>query len=153
MKLVTELLQYPKYVTEDQVYLATINCVVKNNGELVMGAGNALAYAEAYPSSKKILGDMLGGVVVNGKPIKHLFLHKRDKGYVGGLVTKAHYRDPSTLTIVENAVWELRMAAEVNSHLTYHLPYPAIGLGGLSVEEVQPLINELPDNVIVYKGK
>lgn len=141
MKLTRQLLDYENTPIED-VVVFTANRVVKRNGELVMGAGNAKSCADAYYDAPSEFGSKLRkeGFLV-------LSLHD---GYVGALVTKEHFKDKSDLKKVIAAIKELQTCAETDSGRTYHVPYPAIGFGGLRKVDVEPYVNLLPDNVRVY---
>ena len=45
----------------------------------------------------------------------------------------------------------LREYAESNPHIIISMPYPGIGHGNRSIEEIKPIISVLPDNVHVYQ--
>jgi len=45
----------------------------------------------------------------------------------------------------------LKAFALKNPTRTIHLPFPGIGFGGLPVEQVEPLLRVLPDNVCVWR--
>ena len=148
MKLVNGYLKYPTNPEYFNCYLFTANRVVKNNGELVMGGGNALAFAKTYPDSPIVFGSI---VTENPDTVFDVYSSPKHKGLLGLFVTKNHYKNPSCLVLVAKAVQELKYVALTNPNWTYHLPYPAIGLGGLRKEQINPLIEVLPDNVIVYE--
>lgn len=126
----------------EDIQFATVNRVVKRNGQLVMGAGNAKACAEAYPSAPRTFAK---------------YLHKNratvlecDGRLLGALVTKDHFKDKSDLGKVIAAITDLHDLALEYDEYTLHVPYPAIGLGGLTREQLDPYVLALPDNVLVY---
>lgn len=144
MKLINELLHYPDFIPEKQVFMFTGNRVIGQHG-LIMGGGNALACREAYPQLPRRIAKMKGV-----KDASNLFLDQ-DDGLVGCMFTKDHYKDPSNLDSVIEAINDLKEIAEGKGKaFTFHLPYPAIGLGGIYREQLEPTMETLPDNVIVY---
>jgi len=145
MKLVEELLQYPKHIEGKQIFMFTGNRIIYSDC-LVMGGGNALACSEAYPSISKKMASKLRKS--NGN--KHNLFVKHNDGIIGCMFTKNHWKDPSDLETVIAAIKELKVHATKNPAFTYHLPYPAIGLGKLTREQLDEYVETLPDNVIVY---
>lgn len=146
MKLHQGYLKYPSKIPSMHCYLFTANRVVKNNGELVMGGGNALAAAMAYPELPAICGKC-----IDKNPAAVFEVFAKGSGIYGFLVTKDHFKDASDIVLVENGISELDICAKTNPDWTFHLPFPAIGLGGLRREDVLPYLEKLPDNVIVYE--
>lgn len=124
----------------------TGNNVVKADGELVMGAGNALACKQAHPQAPRKFG---GSLRID--PEVHVDFHNMNGVSVGYFRTKNHWKYASTLEIVERSIKDLKQEALDNPDWTIKLPAPAIGYGGLAWEEVEPLLKDLPDNVWVYK--
>lgn len=144
MKIINELLIYPPEPEAFSCYMFTSNHIIKKDGELVMGAGNALAFKKAYPLSPAMLAKC-----ITSRPSDNIHFMFYDSGLIGSFKTKEHWANPSTLDIIKESVYELSVLAEPSNH-TYHLPFPGIGKGGLSREEVEPLLQELPDNVLIY---
>jgi hypothetical protein len=148
MILKEQLLDYSNIQPGD-VYIFTANSMVKNSS-LLMGGGAALAAYEAYPGVDKLLGaeinkHLLGGVY-GYVQVPYNFIE------VGAFQTKTVVWEPSKLDIIKIASEMLSNKATKTPDIKYHLNYPGIGLGGLDVEEVQPIIESLlPDNIIVYK--
>lgn len=151
MKLVEGLLDY--YNTEPgHIYAFTANSMIYAN-KLVMGGGAALAAKEAFPGVEKLLGDevanwkfdeVYGAVVVPWKDFE-----------VCAFQTKTTPSLPSTLQLIEEACHVLNRYLQNkygDNQPTVHLNYPGIGLGGLSPDDVGPIIESLlGDNIIVYK--
>lgn len=146
MQLKEELLKYPKHIEGKQVFMFTGNRIIYSDC-LVMGGGNALACAKAYPSISKKMATKLRS---NGNGNKHNLFVKHNDGIIGCMFTKNHWKNPSKLNVVIDAIKELKVHATKNPKFTYHLPYPAIGLGKLTREQLDEHVETLPDNVIVY---
>lgn len=69
----------------------------------------------------------------------------------GGLQTKEDVSKDSTGEMIERAVKALHCAIETHPNIhTWKINYPAIGLGGLKREDVEPLLTSLPDSVEFY---
>ena len=142
MKLINSLLDYENIPAQD-IAVFTANRVVKRNGALVMGAGNAKACAYEYYDADKQFGKHLKN--------QCFLVLSCEGGKVGALVTKEHFQDKSDVHLVVKAINELRQFAEENPYTTLHVPYPAIGYGGLTIQDIAPHLKDLPDNVVIYK--
>lgn len=153
MILVNGLLKYPSVIPENNVYMFTANQTFKRNGDLVMGAGNARAFKKAYPGTPKLYGDDLRRI--RSEPFQNQYMSvvciDKDQ-YTGCLYVKKDYWNKCRIEDVKLALNTLEYCANTYDHLTFHLPYPGIGHGGLAFDDVQPYLDQLPDNVIVYKG-
>ena len=145
MKIINELLNYTDWKYPD-VYGFTSNSVVKSNGELVMGAGAALALKKAHPNVPKLIGKAL-----NHKKTVCDFIQIKEGLIVFWFQTKNHYNEPSNIKLISKATERLKKVAEDNPNIVFHLNAPGIGLGGLKWEDVLPIIEILPDNVRIYK--
>lgn len=141
MELIKGLLKYPNPVPLNQCYLCTSNTTVKRNGELVMGAGNAKAFRGTYQSSASYFGKLVTD------PINMAI---QDEGAIGTFRTKRNWREASNTALVQESVTALHHWATKYPNWTFHLPFPAIGYGGLSLDEVKPMLDSLPNNVKVY---
>lgn len=141
MILVNELLKYEDHVPEATVYLFTANSVVKANGELVMGAGNAKAVRDTYKGIAKSMGELI-----------HMDLPtvKAGSGYISAFKVKHDWKDMADMALVERSLDTLLFHASLHKKMTFHLPMPAVGLGGLPFDEVKDMLQVLPNNVKVY---
>lgn len=142
MKYVNDLIDYRKHTSPNEVIFFTANQVVKRNGELVMGAGNAKAARDNINGAAYAFGKQLG--------TKRLHVIEFKDVTLGALVTKQHFKNPSNLEFVIDSIEELYNYASRNPNLILHVPYPAIGNGGLSREDLDFYIEQLPDNVYIY---
>ena len=148
MNIVKSLIDYSKEWGENDVVFFTANQVVKRNGELVMGAGNALAAKIAVKGSSYIFGQNLG----NSRCMVMSLSNEKGKINLGALATKQHFKDPSNIGFVTKSLRHLYVYAKSNPDKTIHLPYPAIGYGGLSRKELDPILVFLPNNVLIYSN-
>lgn len=145
MILKNELLQYTPNIPMYHVYFFTANNTVKKNGELVMGAGNALAAKNLHPNVAKMFGTK-----VKAHPNKRTHSMWMGEGHLASFQTKEHWRNPSPIHIVKESIMKLAQEAEIHDDLTFHLPMPGVNHGKLSVADVLEWLQALPDNVIVY---
>lgn len=148
MILKRERLIYKIVSNTKDIYMFTANSVVKGNGTLVMGAGNAKAVRDFYPDIDKLFGDKISHL----QEFYTCFC-KYDKQWIGALQTKIHYRKESPMYLVRASIDKLSRIAKERPQLVFHLPCPAISNGGKSVENILPLLENLPDNVIIYLDK
>ena len=123
----------------------TTNSIVKRNGELVMGAGNAKVASAKFKHLPKFFG---GRIIKNGLAGKSYGIIKCGKYFA--FQTKRHYKDKSDIGDVYESIMMLKDIAERNADKTFAIPFPAINNGGLKREDVEGYLAHLPDNVFVY---
>jgi hypothetical protein len=135
----------------------TSNGIVKSNGELVMGAGIAKAFKERWPWLPKRGGDhikrfgncigVLGYVQKSDTIYCFGDIPEEDKTYILNFPTKHHWKNPSSLKLIENSAEGLVFSVNFNKWNKIYLPRPGCGLGGLSWEkDVKPVIAPLLDD-------
>lgn len=131
------------------LYIATGNSVIKKNGALVMGVGSAKQMLEKYPGC-----DLLFGEHIKSLPTYpyygFVFIPKLN---IGLLQTKYDFRYPSSISLIKSSVRCLAQFARCFAG-TLVLPVPGVGHGKLSLHLVKPLLDILPDNVVVaHRGQ
>lgn len=150
MYYIKKMLDYRITPPSGHMHLFTGNRVILNNA-LVMGAGNALACKEALPSVPALLVLLYAERIQLREDYCMAMKHpKNPNAFIGVMFTKDHYKDPSELVEVIKAIEELKGKAIMNPNITYHLPYPGCGLGRLNKVDLDPYVEQLPDNVYVY---
>jgi len=135
------------------IVLVTTNSVITRNG-LVMGKGSALEAAKRFPGIRMSLAKKLKelGFQSGTFPTKiwyGVLVSKNNQ--IGIFQTKFDWRSPSGLDIVRFSCKMLREIALKHPDMTYHLPFPGVGNGGLPEELVLPILMTLPDNVFVWR--
>lgn len=145
MRIKHQYLRYTYQLPKNTVHFFTANNVVKGNGELVMGAGNALAVKKAIPNAPKVFGGM-----VKAEPDKRIHLAKYGDGILGSFQTKENWRNPTPLNVLIESIDALKELATKETAWEFHLPCPAVSNGGMDIKQVLKLIEVLPDNVIIY---
>lgn len=148
MILVNKRLTYPRGLVGNNIYMFTANSVVNGSGKLVMGRGCAKTVRDTYLGIDKLFGDVIDDMGKFGvKFVKH------NNQWIGAFQTKYNWQEPSPIGLVEYSVLKLTKVASARPEYTFHLPFPAISNGGQSVDDVLPIVQVLPDNVIVYLDK
>lgn len=129
-----------RQIHDNELLFATTNNVVGRSG-LVMGAGNAKAMKDCWPTIANEFAPLCQGDY-------GIAIIEKNNGFLGAFQTKRHWRSPSSYALVENSVSKLLDICD--EFATIHLPYPGIGNGGLDKNKVLDIIHVLPDNVNVY---
>jgi hypothetical protein len=145
MRYVERLLDYSDTWSEDDVYFFTANQVVKRDGCLVMGAGNAKSCAMDIPCAPFVMGQ-----VQELTPKQLHIVTLPDNRNLGSLATKVHFKDKSDLDFVKEGLFKLYELAKATPNTTFHVPYPAIGKGGLKRSQLDHIVESLPSNVRIY---
>lgn len=138
----------------------TTNGVVKNNGELVMGAGIAKQFAERYPGLAKYLGECVkehGNVpcVCFIRAPRFLTNSQTGESYENpafegralvSLPTKWHWTQSSDMSLIIKSLEMLVIEANARNWKKIVLPRPGCGLGGLKWEVVKAVIEPILDD-------
>lgn len=127
------------------ICVTTTNNVVYS-GKLVMGGGHARDTALRWPQAPAVLGRRIQDLASNGYKYRVLYT---DEGYCA-FQTKYHYNQPSDLNLIADSTALFKALVNSFPEKTFHLAFPGIGLGGLAVKDVWPLICNLPDNVRIW---
>jgi hypothetical protein len=131
-----------------QMVVVTTNLIWKSNGEAVMGKGIALSAAKKFPGLPKAYGNRLRNDSVSD--LLYGVIHYQTEQYVvRTFPTKYHWRDSSSLSLIERHLILLKDYAESNA-----AAYPSIGTvrpgcsnGGLDWEKtVKPLCEKYLDS-------
>ena len=136
-------------VGHHNIILATACSVINKQGRLVMGKGAAKSLLTLVPDCNKLFARW-----IKADDYPHQIIYGLLIAYslhYGLFQTKMHWKNPSELELIQYSTKMLKTEAINNSHITYNLNYPGIGLGGLTEAEVLPIIQELPNNVKIWK--
>jgi len=147
MKTIPAFLDYSRPWRFPNVYLFTGNSTVKNNGAIVMGRGAALQVRDTYLGIDLSFGSLI--------PISTslMWVTVAPSQVLGWFKVKNHWADPAELSLIKAAVTELKTLASERPSMLFHMNYPGIGNGKLSVDDVSEIVQTLPDNVLIYSGK
>ncbi len=133
--------------------LCPCNGYLAGGKRLVMGAGFAKEVRDRFRGIDVELAWAIkaAGERINDKqPIWRYGFCNYTSG-IGALQSKEHWRDVSTVEIIRYSVSVLQKRLDTDPRLIIHTPIPGIGLGGLHIDQVMPLLETLPDRVTVYR--
>ena len=137
------------FPSDDDAICVTTNGITKSNGEAVMGAGIAKAFAIKYPELPVVLGDKL----TKGGNHAYYLLSTLGKGndifHIFSLPTKHDWRDRSDLVLIKQSCRELMALIDCYEIRHCFFPLPGCGLGGLSEDDVVPVIEQILDDRFV----
>lgn len=147
MKIINQLLDYSTPWTLPNVYLFTGNPVIKNNGAIVMGRGAAKQVRDSYLNI-----DIAFGNAIQDKPDNHIvWVILPNNQYIGWFKVKEHWANPAIISVIQESIDELRIIADKNLDLNFHMNYPGVGNGKLDVGSVQHMLEVLPENIFIYQ--
>lgn len=116
----------------------TINSYVKNSGELVMGAGQALEVKQKFPELPKILASRFGGTELVSPALVQTSVVFLEEFRVFTFPTKLEYWKPSTAELIERSCIELKGMIQIGDlseifteKTKFLLVRPGCGRGGL----------------------
>jgi len=130
----------------------TSNGVIKKNGCLVMGAGVAKLFRDTIVGIDKRAGD---AVNFSGNICQYISSWSAAIGtsgasrlvYVLAFPTKHHWRDKSSLDLIEGSARRLMEIVKLNRFENVYLPRPGCCNGGLNwTKEVKPLLENILDD-------
>lgn len=147
MKLVHDRLYYTTPWEFPDIFLFTGNPIINKSGGIVMGRGAAKEVRDAYPGVDRVFGRM-----IQKDPTKHLlWAEVRSKSVVGWFKVKNHWMEEAKPELIQASTEVLADLATRHKKYQFHINFPGIGNGQLSVGVVLPILEQLPDNVRVYK--
>ncbi len=116
----------------------TTNGIIKNNGELVMGAGIALQAKQRFPAIPRKLAD---AVKIYGNCTMYL-----TKERLFSFPTKHNWCDPSDIDLIAESALQLVGLTNRLNFTQVYLPKPGCANGQLSWPKVNTVISGVLDN-------
>lgn len=139
------------WAMDGDLLCVTTNLKVNSDGEAVMGGGIAREARELYPT----IGKELGRAIRDGRRTV-VFSGILDQWGMGrdlcAFPTKDHYKNPSTLELIEESAQALASLIEVRGYKNVLLPRPGCGLGGLTWDQVKPVLEKHLDDRVIIVG-
>ena len=136
------------FLSPASLYLVTTNSTIRRDGALIMGKGAAQELTQRYPRCQYEFGHRIseyGGYL----PTYNLLISS--SGSIGIFQVKYYFRDKARIDLIIQSCLALReyIALRRQSGDTglIHLNYPGILNGGLSKEEVGPVLDSLLGDV------
>lgn len=124
--------------------VCNINTTLKNDDKLVMGAGIAKDFAMRYPFLPIEWGFR---ITTWPKDKTFIIVSCREAGFeLVGLPTKIHWKNPSTLKLIDRSVKQLYNVTIAMGWRSVLMTRPGCGYGGLSWENhVKPILSNVLD--------
>jgi hypothetical protein len=128
--------------------LVTTNSYIRRDGALVMGRGAAKQLANLYPDVPYEFGRRVGcslaqyGLFWMGQTAMRPAL--------GAFQVKWHFKEQANLDLILDSSRMLKDVAQKCADSRIDMNYPGIGNGRLSYDIVDPLLQDLPDNVHIW---
>lgn len=141
-QIVDSLLDYGTPWALPDVYLFTGNPVRRADGGIVMGRGAARQVRDCYPGLDKR--------IKTRRPVD--FTEITAGQWIGWFQVKHHWKEPADIKLIDISAQLLETIADGKPHLRFHLNAPGIGNGRLRWADVEPVLQFLPDNVLIYRG-
>jgi hypothetical protein len=133
------------YADPANMICITTNGVVKANGEAVCGRGCAREATQRIPGFARLLGNY---IQEHGNVPGFMQVHEAED-YVFIYPVKHKWFEKASPNLILAAAHVLFDRAQANPSSQFILPRPGCGNGGLKWWDVKPLIEFLPDNVLV----
>jgi hypothetical protein len=127
------------YGKPDTKICLTVNGTIKANGCAVMGRGCALEATQRFPNIAKVWGQRL-----KDYRLEFMYLHEFD---LFMFPVKYNWWEQASLELIAKSAKALCSPARFEAQII--LPRPGCGNGRLTWAEVKPVIEFLPDNVLV----
>jgi hypothetical protein len=151
-----------KLVDLPALYVVTTNSTIKGaNGALVMGRGAALELKERVLGIDLECGDVIRDFAHEHRHKNYGFQVVRAPSWkegepwkvgIGIFQVKHHFKDKADPGLIATSVMGLTEYARKYPQVNVRLNFPGIGAGRLKREDVEPLLEALPNNVtICYK--
>lgn len=151
--------------TKSELWLFTANGRLKQGTDiLVMGKGAAKQANDLVPGLDRHFGELLrmfawpmkyAGLPADQAPVAFLYGLMIDPYWptqnIGAFQTKLHWQHDSTIALIAFSTGQLWKWCQTHRNITINLNFPGIGLGGLHRDMVLPIIEWLPDNVVVWE--
>lgn len=119
----------------------TTNGYINAQGALVMGRGVALQAKQRFPGIEFRIANYVRecGNLVYPMPDLRLFTFP----------VKHTWNQDADIELIAKSSEQLQILASFNLQDTFYLPRPGCGNGNLQWKDVEPILEPLPDNVIV----
>ncbi len=129
--------------TYSEVKVIPTNGVVSKAQAAVMGAGVALQAAQRWPMLPVLLGERIKahGNTVQVFQVPWIYQERTQCDTIVTFPTKHNWQDKAHLNLVAKSTVELRMLDMYLGWQHVLLPEVGMGLGGLTAEEVYPILN------------
>jgi hypothetical protein len=145
-----KLVQGDLWSTKDKAIFVTTNSTIRKDGLLVMGRGAAFEMTQRYRFIPKAFGQKIWSKYGNLSEYGLVsVMYAVEDTILGGFQVKKYFRDKATTKSITLSTEKLCVFAAWYSE-GISMNFPGIGYGGLTKEQVLPIVSVLPDNVTIY---
>ncbi len=134
-------------------FCITTNSYIRNDGELVMGAGIALQAKKIFDGLPLALGRKIENKCGHLGTYGTLPSNRKEIDKLVAFQVKTHFKNQADLGLIEKSANQLSTIATKYPNKRLDLNFPGIGNGGRDVEKVMPIVKKLPDNVHIWRFK
>lgn len=125
------------------VYIGcTTNGNLNKEGKLIMGAGIAKEFAQKFTDLPETLGFKVK------KFGNNVYLDQEHKTF--SFPTKESWKEPSNLETIDRSLKQLIEIARAMFPTVFILPYPGIGCGKLTKEQIEPVLKQIEQVQNIY---
>jgi len=150
MVIVKKRLNYNANWELPDIYLFTGNNYITKNGKLVMGRGAALACRDLFEGCDKQFA--LKILTSKHTPNYYVeFIELAPNKLLGVFQVKHNFADNADIELIKKSTNRLAYIAAQKPNIIFHMNFPGIGYGGLPLNRVLPIVDNLPNNIILYK--
>jgi len=142
------------FTSKSDLILFTSNGVIKSDRGLVMGAGAALQALNRFHGCDRAFGEMLINHHRRYSDTRYgVFIHPTlEAPALGAFQVKYDFWEKADLNLIAYSTGLLTAMALTDwKDKIISLNFPGVGLGGLTKDQVLPVIQSLPDNVQVWE--
>lgn len=126
--------------------IVTTNSFLTSERKLVMGRGAALQLKRKVPGIDRIFGQLVYEKCGHLGRYGLLFYEK-----YGIAQVKYRFNEKADIELISYSMEMLKETAKPNKHHCYNINFPGIGYGGLSKDEVMPVLEKLPQNITIWE--
>lgn len=138
------------------VVLATANSFITSTNKLAMGRGAALGMKKHYPNCDRIFGERIlktcGHLGFYGTMI-HSYTSIKGPILIGIFQTKTDFKFRSTIELIQLSCERLSYFLKLFPSFEFNLNYPGINFGKLNENQVEPILQKLPQTVTIWKNE
>lgn len=135
-------------IVDEHMLVVTTNSFIRRDGALVMGRGAAKQLATLYPDMPWTFASKMSGSLCTYSLLWTEATPFRPA--LGAFQVKRHYADDACIKLIRDSTLMLSTLAQEKPKTRFDMNYPGIGNGRLSINDVGPLLRNLPDNVHVW---
>lgn len=132
-------------------FCITTNSYIRNDGEVVMGRGIAKQTKNLFEDLPLALGKKIKSSCGHLGTYGAIPTNRNENDKFVAFQVKTHFKNKATVALIEKSAKKLGRMAFKYEDKRFDLNFPGIGNGGLDESEVMPVVEDLPQNVHVWR--